>query len=628
MKIDELKQLIGNRIKDIIEADRADGIGSLTCFLQDHKSNPEMHWEANNLKFCCHNCRADDEASSYYDAWDHALWQADGDKEKAVVILHEMAGVEMDEPSPVVQKKPEPVEWEGITPLSRKRSPEMVQYMLSRGISEATLKRYHVTGDDRAMYFNYVCDETLVKIKGRLIGSHANGRDKYSPTPKGGTNTLYGQHTRQKQQVLAICEGEIDALSIFEALSSRGMDAQISVSSVPSGSSSFGWLENSLPYILEHSVVIIVPDNDKPGKKFANKLQSELISHVRVSTVDFKPWKVNDANELLQEHGKDELGRAILNAKEYRPDYTVDLEAIKDLEHTCTCTGFFTLDKILYGLQHGMMTLFTGKSGDGKTTILRQIIASCIKRNERVGALMGEESPAIFRQLYIQQAHHGEEGYLDEWHDAWGNKRYKTAPKGVQYFSESIAPYLSMFDNMRLTDPDTVQKMYEWIKREASLFGTRLFIIDNLMKLESGSDGQLLETQRQISNTLKTFCEVYNIHIILVAHPRKDTDVVTVDSISGSKNITNVVDNVIIFQRLDNINSEMRENLTKRATGDENYGEVTAYLKIGKNRFSGVHGYVPMRYDQESNTIYDINLYSERGHWTTGPTNPTRTETW
>jgi len=298
MKIDELKQLIGNRIKEIIEADRADGIGSLTCFLQDHKSNPEMHWEENNLKFCCHNCRADDEASSYYDAWDHALWQADGDKEKAVVILHEMAGIEMDEPKPK-ETKPKVIEWEGIQPISRERSREMVQYMQERRISEATLKRYHVTGDSQAMYFNYVCDKTLVKIKGRLIGSHANGKDKYSPTPKGGVNTLYGQHTYKKQDVLVICEGEVDALSVYEALSARGADVQISASSVPSGSSSFGWVENSLPYIQRHNMVIILPDNDEAGKKFASKLQDELSHHVRVATANLKPWKVNDANELL-----------------------------------------------------------------------------------------------------------------------------------------------------------------------------------------------------------------------------------------------------------------------------------------------------------------------------------------
>jgi len=628
MKIDELKQLIGNRIKEIIEADRADGIGSLTCFLQDHKSNPEMHWEENNLKFCCHNCRADDEASSYYDAWDHALWQADGDKEKAVVILHEMAGIEMDEPEPK-ETKPKVIEWEGIQPISRERSREMVQYMQERRISEATLKRYHVTGDSQAMYFNYVCDKTLVKIKGRLIGSHANGKDKYSPTPKGGVNTLYGQHTYKKQDVLVICEGEVDALSVYEALSARGADVQISASSVPSGSSSFGWVENSLPYIQRHNMVIILPDNDEAGKKFASKLQDELSHHVRVATANLKPWKVNDANELLIEHGRDSLVEAVLEAKEYKPAYTVDLAEIEETDSTFSESGFWQLDKILYGLQHGMLTLLTGRSGDGKTTILRQIIAAQVEKGKRVGCLLGEESALKFRERYIRQANTMESGHLETWSDDWLNTRYKPTSVGIESFKQTVAPYISLFDNEQLTEADVVKQLFAWVKREASLFSTKVFIIDNLMKLENGSDGQLLESQRIITNRLKTFCEALQIHVILVAHPRKDTDIVTVDSISGSKNITNVVDNVIIFQRLDNLSDDMREHYTSRATDGQPFGRVTSYFKIAKNRDGGMIKYIPLRYYEQSNTIHDLSLRGEwKGRWTIPAREIEETDKW
>jgi len=192
MNWDDLKLSIGERAKDIIHADKADGIGNLVCFMTAHASNPELDWSSGALHFKCHNC------GEYWDILDHAKDQAGGDNKQANEILHEYAGIEMDEPKPK-ETKPKIIEWEGIQPISRERSREMVQYMQERRISEATLKRYHVTGDSQAIYFNYVCDKTLVKIKGRLIGSHANGRDKYSPTPKGGVNTLYGQHTYKKQ---------------------------------------------------------------------------------------------------------------------------------------------------------------------------------------------------------------------------------------------------------------------------------------------------------------------------------------------------------------------------------------------------------------------------------------------
>jgi len=612
MTWEQLKQAIGERAKDIIHADKADGIGKLVCWMTAHASDPELDWSSGALHFRCHNC------GEFWDILDHAKEQAGGDNKKANEILHEYAGIEMDQPKAETAAKPKPIEWEGIEPISRERSTEMVQYMLSRGISESTLKRYHVTGTHEAMFFNYVCDKTLVKIKGRLIGSHANGRDKYSPTPKGGVNTLYGQHTYKKQDVLVICEGEVDALSVFEAVSSRGADIQISVSSVPSGSSSFGWIENSLPYILKHRMVIVVPDNDEAGKKFANKLQSELSQHVRMACAKFD--KVNDMNDLLQLHGADSVMSTILDAEEYSPGYTVDWRKLEQSKTTHSTSGFFTLDRMTYGLQHGLITLFTGRSGDGKTTILRQIIAAAIKRNERVGALMGEESPLMFRELFLYQAFGKDTEYIESFTDSWGNTRYYATDAGINVFEEKIVPHISIFDNDMLPKPDSFKMLLAWIKREATIFGTKLFILDNLMKLESGADGQLLESQRHIANQLKIFAEALQIHIILVAHPRKDTSLVTVDSISGSKNVSNVVDNVVIFQRIDNLADDVRATCTENATNGQNFGEVTAYMLVAKNRHAAQLGHVVMRYDPSTKCIYDINLSHGRDIWTIGRT--------
>jgi len=613
MKWDQLKQAIGQQAKDIIEADRCDGSGKLICWMTAHASSPELDWSSDALHYRCHNC------ALMWDIIDHAKDQANDDMAKANEILHEWAGVPVDDKDQaIIPATPKAIEWEGIEPVSRDRSKPMVRYLMQRGISEATIKRYHVTGDSEAIYFNYVCGKTLVKIKGRLIGDHANGRDKYSPTPKGGTNTLYGQHTRSKQGVLVICEGEVDALSAFEAVLSRGEDKTISVSSVPSGSSSFSWLENSMEYIQQHQIVIVVPDNDAAGEKFKHKMQSELSMHVRVATADLSKYKVNDANQLLQEHGKDVLYQCIIEAEEYKPDCTVDFSRLKTSERPkYSISGFWSLDRITYGFQHGMVTLFTGRSGDGKTTILRQIIATNIEAGCRVGAVMGEEGAKQFRERYVFQAYPERKELVDPWIDEWGNHRKEITQQAVDLFEREISPRLSVFSNEKLGDPETLKLLFGWIKREATLFGTKLFILDNLMKLESGSDGQLLEAQRIISNTLKVYAEKFACHIILVAHPRKDTEIVTVDSISGSKNLSNIVDTVIIFQRYDNLNESVARPLIEKRFDVLDYGLITASMQVGKNRENGWLGSVAMRYNQETGTIHDLSTRgTTNGRWT------------
>jgi len=613
MDWEDLKQSIGDKAKEIIESDRGNGMsgGKVECFMTDHKSKPTLEWLADLYKFHCYNC------SENYDIIDHCKWMAHDDMKQAYRILCELAGEEVGEykEKPIVETKVEPVlepievEFPLVYILSDTLYSKAGHYLTGRGISRDTLLAYKVTSTPEAIYFNYYVGDSPVKIKGRAIGDMDNGRDKYAYTPKGGTNTLYGQHLYTNQRTIAICEGEIDALSLHTALKANELDDVVLASSVPSGSSSMSWIENSRYFLDKFESIILVPDNDKAGEKFIEKAGSELIMVKPVRIADLKGTGGNDVNELLQKKGKKAVCGLIANSKQHIPDFTVDLSKLpeKPQESQYERSGFYVLDKITRGLRHGLITLFTGHTGAGKTTILRQMIIFNIQNRRRIGIMMGEETPVMFRDMVLRQAFI--KSHIDLFEpeiDEWSNKDWSPKPDLIKLFNDTYHPYISHFNCGHLQDGQRLKKLYEWIKFEAHIHNTRLFIIDNLMKLEVGIGDSINSAQGDIIDTLKNIATGLNVHIILVAHPKKNQQTLNSESVSGSQKIANTVDNMITFQRFDKMDDATATKLIQRINKNNDYDEITAFMKVEKNRVWAKLGVVPMRYNPETNCIHDL----------------------
>lgn len=619
----ELALKIGDDAKAIIDNDRANSSdGKVICFMTEHKSNPVLKWLETKSddpgKYCCANC------GEKYSISDHARWLEHGDNKKAYAYLCELAGVEVGRgysgnaktiQMPEIEKPTEPKETieqihPAIEPLSTQLHGRAKQYLSGRGISIDTMKEYKVTSTNEAIYFNYLCCGTVIKIKGRVIGDMGNSKQKYAFTPKGGTNALYGQHMYKKQAILAICEGEIDALSLHDGLKACGIDNMVLSSSVPSGSSSMSWIENSREFIDKFETVVLIPDNDKAGESFSDKASSELMMIKPVKICSLKKYKVNDVNELIQSRGKKVIGELIANASDYIPDFKVDLSKIPENQHdTYSKSGFFMLDKRYRGFRHGLLTLFTGHSGDGKTTVFRQIIIFNAFNRHRIGCLMGEESELIFRNMTIYQAYRGtSDKQFNVACDEWLNSVYTPKPELVKRFNDEIDPYISMFNIKHLQSKNRLQKLYEWIRFESVVHGTRLFIVDNLMRLETGLGDNIYSAQGDIIDNLKNICQVLNVHIVLIAHPKKlETRLIDDDSVSGSKKIFNTVDNVVVFQRFDKMDDKLVKKVMSTLNKDLEYGTVTAFFNVLKNRVYGELGYIGMKYNPETNTIHDLN---------------------
>jgi hypothetical protein len=149
----------------------------------------------------------------------------------------------------------------------------------------------------------------------------------------------------------------------------------------------------------------------------------------------------------------------------------------------------------------------------------------------------------------------------------------------------------------------------------------QLVIIDNLAALSIDSyDSGTYANQTKFILDLKDYAKQKNIHVVLVAHPRKQNDFLRKESISGTADLTNIADNVFIIHRVG-------QDFAKRAgeflgeSKAQQYMNFSNVLEVAKNRQMGVVDHlVGMYYEMESrrlkNSIAEHIIYG----WQEEPT--------
>ena len=224
-----------------LKVGKAQGI----CPLCSHTRKPEnkkqncasYDWERG--LGTCHNCDQTFQLHTY---------QRKGDSDKVYI-------------------RPETPEY--IEPVKSK----VEEWFKSRGISKETLKALKVTEGqefmpqtgktENAIHFNYFAGNQLVNVKYR------DGRKNFK-LYKGAEKIFYNIDNTVGYEYCVIVEGEMDALSFYEA----GIH---NVISVPNGatlnSNNLDYLDNCIDYFADKEKIIIGVDSDEAGQA----LQSELV---------------------------------------------------------------------------------------------------------------------------------------------------------------------------------------------------------------------------------------------------------------------------------------------------------------------------------------------------------------
>ena len=192
---------------------------------------------------------------------------------------------------------------------------------------------------------------------------------------------------------LVITEGEIDCLSIHEAIGSLGFHSV----SVPCGAQgALDSIRANLDWIQRYTTVYLCFDNDEPGKQAAAVTCQFLGNPTKYMTMNI-PEGIKDANELWVQRGRAAVLEAAETARSWKPSGILDVRDFRRLLLEKPTRGapwpWDKLNEITYGIRPGLILMAAG-SGVGKTTWFKQVEAHCYSLGQKIGVIHLEEPAA------------------------------------------------------------------------------------------------------------------------------------------------------------------------------------------------------------------------------------------
>lgn len=268
--------------------------------------------------------------------------------------------------------------------------------------------------------------------------------------------------------------------------------------------------------------------------------------------------KCSRIRDVLASGGRKAVDHLLLGAVEQPMDGLLDLADVERRDpgaSVAVMSGLKALDQSIGGFAPSELSVWTGKRGSGKSTLLSQLLLNAIDQGFPVCAYSGELSAWRFKQWAMLQA--AGAGHIEPKRDPVSGKLYYYTPKEI---ADRIDGWWKgkffLYDNRvaGAGDEDSIISVFEYAVRR---FGCCVFLVDNLMtaRFSDQSDKDFYRAQSRFTGRLVEFAKKNEVHVHLVAHPRKgDNDkkkLLTADDIGGSADITNRADNAFSLERIE-----------------------------------------------------------------------------
>lgn len=304
--------------------------------------------------------------------------------------------------------------------------------------------------------------------------------------------------------------------------------------------------------------VVIVTPNAIAREQLVKEIPPRLPTCVVYVIQDAGFRGCRTIREYIDAYGHDRL-LDILSGAEELPAYgLIDLSAVEPWDLTKiprTLSGFERLDKSIGGFFAGELSVWTGKRGMGKSTILSQMLLEAIDQGHRVCAYSGELDKEQFREwAYLQAAGPAHVEYRTD--PLTGKEMPTVNPQTAALISEWLRERFWLFDLERNTthDPKAILSQFAYAKMR---YGADVFLVDNIMAVDFAGvrEKDFYREQSKFTQELAMFAKRQHAHVHMVVHPRKESgtgkkegaDRFTADDVNGSGDITNRADNVFFL---------------------------------------------------------------------------------
>lgn len=299
-----------------------------------------------------------------------------------------------------------------------------------------------------------------------------------------------------------------------------------------------------------------------------------------------------------------ELGEKWLSLSSIKKVDLTQLEKVK--------TGFAELDKRIGGLYMSEVTVLSGCNSSGKSSWLNSLLLNIVQQGYKIALWSGELRADILK-TWIQMVAAGTQNLRQSQYD---EGRYYVPDIVGEKIDAWLDGKFFLYNNVYGTKAEQILHDMEILLQA----GVKVFVLDNLMTLDVDLfDGDKNNKQKELILKIKSFAMANQVHIVLVAHPRKVMTFLRKNDISGTSDITNAVDNVFIMHRT---NEDFIKAITEfydasKASQLRQYGNV---LAVEKNRLYGVVDFMcGFHYDQASRRFKNsADEYVHYG-WETNP---------
>ena len=244
-------------------------------------------------------------------------------------------------------------------------------------------------------------------------------------------------------------------------------------------------------------------------------------------------------------------------------------------------SGLQAIDDKIIGFNKGEVSLWSGKNGSAKSTVLNQICLNACQDGFKCAIFSGELTKQRMKQ-WIQLQAAGRQNVTP-------SKKYENLFYVPQVIGDKIDKWLDdklwIYDNAFGNNFENVLSSLKELTEKENI---DMIVLDNLMALDILTlNGDKYQQQTTMILALMDFAKAYNVHLHIVCHPRKAASFLRKDDISGTADLTNAVDNVFIVHRVGNDFIQRAREFygDQEASSYYGYGNV---IEICKNRDLGI----------------------------------------
>ena len=423
------------------------------------------------------------------------------------------------------------------------------EWIEARGLDPELAEKFglrtEVRGGKAWLAVPYLEQGEAVNHKYRLTSEKDHRMDDGAPLALWNADCLSDPKVRSGQAPVVITEGEWDALAAIQS----GFQFAVSV---PNGAPSkptadldaakrYDWIDRHANDLAQVREFVIAADDDQAGWNLRTDLVA-LLGAERCRFIEY-PWPAKDLNDVLKDYGPERVVDLISTAKPFPVQGLYSIDDFPERgEVRAYPIGVEPLHNLI-AIVPGTLTVLTGYSNMGKSTLMNAIVGYSLRHNFPVcvASFETDVKPILLdglRQAILQCSKH--DLAKVELSDADGIIRDRLC-----IISQAVDEDMEM----------DLDQFLALCRTAVTRHGVKMIVLDPWNELEHKRRRDETETDYigRAIRAIKRFAKQYDVAFWLVAHPTKPQQGVSkvpgLYDISGSANFANKADYGLTYHR-------------------------------------------------------------------------------